>query len=293
MPASLKVHVAGWSTLRAQGPETRSWLNGLVTCDVDLVVGDQGAWGLLLTKRGKIICDLTLLPAEDGVWLGSGADADELFELLDSYLVMEDVDLQRVSGYTWITLHGEGALAAARDGVVAEIAAEVAWTSTEGAALLVPEASVAATLELLAERFSAQVLDADQWHAYRVREGLPAFGTDFGSDDNPHEAALDRRTISWSKGCYLGQEVVCMQDMRGKVKRRLVRLSSGTRRPPEPGTPVTNADGRSVGSITSAAPGEAGGFVAIASVQAPHFEPGCQVRVGDAELEVLALLPAS
>ncbi|HMJ15902.1 MAG TPA: folate-binding protein YgfZ, partial [Polyangiaceae bacterium] len=90
----------------------------------------------------------------------------------------------------------------------------------------------------------------DAWRCVRIEYALPEFGTDFGTQDNPHEASLDRRAVSWSKGCYLGQEVVCMQDMRGKVKRRVVRLDADGPAALAAGTPVL-AGSETVGEITS------------------------------------------
>ena len=107
----------------------------------------------------------------------------------------------------------------------------------------------------------------------RVVAGLPLYGVDFGARDNPHEASLDRRAVSWSKGCYLGQEVVCMQDMRGKVKRRLVRLD-GHAVGWQPQSAVHSLDGTEVGKVTTVA-----GNRALASVVAPWFEPQQELRV--------------
>src|SRR5690606_38680361 len=60
-------------------------------------------------------------------------------------------------------------------------------------------------------------LAEEQWDELRVVWGVPDFERDFFPVDKPHEASLERRAVDWKKGCYLGQEVVCMQDMRGKV----------------------------------------------------------------------------
>ena len=99
-------------------------------------------------------------------------------------------------------------------------------------------------LERFVERTPAlrRGTDAD-WEALRIAQAFGRFGVDFGEADNPHEAALDRRAVSWSKGCYLGQEVVCMQDMRGKLKRRLVALAlEDSAEAPPVGSPVTAGD---------------------------------------------------
>src|SRR5262249_53217436 len=116
------------------------------------------------------------------------------------------------------------------------------------------------------------------WEAHRVQHALALFGQDFGGDDNPHEAGLDRRAISWQKGCYLGQEVVCMQDMRGKLKRRLVVLALGVDVPPPARGAKVAAGGAEVGEVTSSARGGSGVW-ALARLKSPYFEGGAALEV--------------
>jgi hypothetical protein len=162
--------------------------------------------------------------------------------------------------------------------VAAERAARVglAWgaidfTGLGGAALVVPRDRLEAVTRELGGGADVAVVSADEWERLRIERGVPRFGVDFDSKDNPHEAALDQRAVSWTKGCYLGQEVVCMQDMRGKVKRRLVALSLGGG-PPPVGASVSS-DGRDVGEVTSSAASSDQAFV-IARVRTPFDEPG-------------------
>jgi folate-binding protein YgfZ len=268
-------------------------LNGLITCDVDLITSERGAWGLLLNKRGKVVCDMTLLGDADGLWLGTLFGLEELFELLDGYLVMEDAELSKEPDLTWLTLHGSGAVKLAEQAAPssARRQAAVPWTQTEGAALVLPRADVDACLEHLVAA-GAQRADDSVWRSLRVQMGLPEFGVDFTPDDNPHEASLERRVVSFSKGCYMGQEVVCMQDMRGKVKRRLARVSGASDTPFVAGAIVSDSAGGNVGSITT--PGQApyaGEFSAIAKLKAPHYEAGSRLRVGQVPVIVHSLGP--
>lgn len=292
------VRVAEWGTLRITGPEARSWLNGLLTCDVEQAVGTTGVWGLLLNKRGKIVCDLTLVPDASGLWLGSAFESADLYELLDSYLVMEDAELERISGHVWLTVQGARSLELLKqlpDAV--DAIAKVAWTRHDAVALVLPADRRDQCLSWLEKDFGAELMDERAWDRYRVRVGLPRFGVDFTAEDNPHEAGLERRTVDWSKGCYLGQEVVCMQDMRGKVKRRLARLAinaGGAVGSSElsAGAPVTDVSGgQEVGRVTTAlSPAQPGEPVAIARLKAPFFEAGTQVSIGDISARVLTLM---
>ena len=266
-------------TLSVTGSEAKSWLNGLVTCDVLKVEPGVGAFGLALNKQGKIQSEVEIVQCDEGLLVGvSPGVAERLVAALDKFLVMEDAELADVSAeYLWADFHGlgAGALAEAAAKLCAGSAANIRFTS-EAAATLVFERDELLELERFIERTPSlrRATDAD-WEALRIAHGFGRFGADFGEADNPHEASLDRRAVSWSKGCYLGQEVVCMQDMRGKLKRRLVALAlADGAEPPPVGTPVTVGEGReAVGELTSVAQSPGSGQVlALARVKSPYFD---------------------
>ncbi len=270
-------------TLRARGPDAVSWLNGLVSADLRGVAPGRGAYALLLTKTGKIRTDMDVLATRDGLLIGVARGTGEAVrEVLDAHLVMEDVELERAPDVAWLRLSGEGAARlslALSEQALAHGAID--WLGTgSGAALSVEERALGAALARLAELDPGAVaLDPEGWRLLRLRHGFPEFGVDYGTDDNPHEAALDRRAVSWDKGCYLGQEVVCMQDLRGKVKRRLAVLEIAGADLPAPDSPVAVAGhDESVGAIRSAAvrgvaPGAATTVLAFARLKAPYFDP--------------------
>lgn len=274
-------------TLSVTGSEAKTWLNGLVTCDVSKVEPGRGAFGLVLNKQGKIQSEVEIVAAEEGLLVGVSAGvAERLLATLDKFLVMEDAELSDVSAeYLWADFHGLGAAAQAE--AAAKLCAGTASGirySSEASATLVFERDQLLELERFVERTPAlrRASDAD-WEALRIAQTLGRFGVDFGEADNPHEAALDRRAVSWSKGCYLGQEVVCMQDMRGKLKRRLVALSlDGTADAPAVGSAVTATDsGEAVGELTSVARHPlTGKLLALARVKSPYFEGKLGLGVG-------------
>ena len=122
----------------------------------------------------------------------------------------------------------------------------------------------------------------EAWDALRIARAFPEFGRDYSAGDNPHEASLEALAVSFNKGCYLGQEVVCMQDMRGRVKRRLVALELGASSGVEAGAEVTAAgSGEKVGELTSVARSGAS-LYGFARVRAPFFEPGTELWVSGA-----------
>jgi folate-binding protein YgfZ len=274
----------GRGTLSVSGAESKTWLNGLVTCDVLKVTPGTGVFGLVLNKQGKIQSEAEVVEIEGGLLVGvSPGVAEKLAVTLDKFLVMEDCELADVSsGYLWADFHGIGAAALAESAAksCAGTAAIMNFTA-RSAATLVFERDSLLELERYIERTPALQRGSDaDWEAYRIAQGFGRFGVDFGEADNPHEAALDRRAVSWSKGCYLGQEVVCMQDMRGKLKRRLVALAlPDSPEPPAVGSAVTlgvageGGEPELVGELTSVARSpRTGKLLALARIKTPYFE---------------------
>jgi folate-binding protein YgfZ len=287
-------------TLSVTGSEAKSWLNGLVTCDVLKVEPGLGAFGLVLNKQGKIQSEVEIVASDQGLLVGiSPGVAPGLVASLDKFLVMEDAELSDVSAdYLWADFHGLGAAALAE--AAAKLCAGTASAirfSSEAAATLVFERDELLELERFVERTPAlrRATEAD-WEALRIAHTLGRFGVDFGEADNPHEAALDRRAVSWNKGCYLGQEVVCMQDMRGKLKRRLVALelevddSDDSIKTPAVGTTVTVGDtAEAVGELTSVAKSPlTGKLLALARVKSPYFDGKVTLGVGGKQAAFIA-----
>jgi folate-binding protein YgfZ len=98
----------------------------------------------------------------------------------------------------------------------------------------------------------------------RIEALIPSVPRDVGSEDLPNEGGLDRDAISYTKGCYLGQEVMARLKTMGRVRRKLMRLS-GRRAPPEVLPAPLFADGKRIGELRSAAPAE-DGFVGLAMI---------------------------
>lgn len=210
------------------------------------VVSGHVAWGLLLQKTGKIQAELLLWGRSDQVFLlVLGGNPSAVRETLEHYLVMEDAELAEKGDVSaWILLDVDaGALGFTfRSAPIAP-----------GALLgIVPKESEAAFCESLR---AASIQIQPHSELTLTDYGKPTFGVDFGPEDNPHEASLERRAVAWSKGCYLGQEVVYMQEARGKLKRRLYWLQPKDGGPPAPkGTEVFGPAQKDspIGRVTSA-----------------------------------------
>jgi tRNA-modifying protein YgfZ len=259
-----------WETLVVTGPDRLSWLEGLVTCQLKNLAAGSATWGLVLNRQGKIQSVVWVVAGRDALWLalspGTGA---AMSSELGRMLIMEDAELSPpTEPQSWFCLHGPeaAALAARWAESFSGVAASLDLTGLGGAVLVVPRVNERAVLEAAA----GQLLSDADWTRLRLERGLPEFGVDFDEKDRPHEASLDRRAVSWTKGCYLGQEVVCMQDMRGKVKRslRVLKVAAPPSPPLSGGSIVRAQGGESIGSVTSSAYSElSGGWLLMAMVQ--------------------------
>lgn len=279
------------TTLEVTGKDRQTWLNGLVTCNLAPLGPGQGTYGLATTKVGKILSDLLIFVAPDRLLLGVQPPRREaLLASFENYLIMEDAEVRDAgTPHRWLLVHGP---AAAK--VTAEVAAEVpgsgafavALSELGDAALVVPEASLERALEALGRR--AQAVSRQDWEWLRIEHALPRFGADFDEKTYPQEAALERRAVSFNKGCYLGQEVICRLEMRGHVHRRLALLHITADPPVEPQAPVKDATGEPAGLVTSAAWSPRHNLVvALAMVKYAHSTPGTALRVGDASAVVV------
>ena len=293
--AALIVEKGDFCTLVVSGSERREWLNGIVTAEVRGLEASQGVFSLLLTKQAKIVSELTIAASADELYIGVPASTlQSVKAMLEGLLIMEDAELaDRSADFAWLMLHGPRALELAeavhRNGGVAAMA-PIDWTGLGGAAIAVQRDERAKLIDALVSNGAVRSMP-DDWLKLRIERGLPAYGVDYDSHDNPHEASLERRAISWTKGCYLGQEAVYMQDLRGKVKRRIVVLGLEAGEVPEPGTPVEQA-GKTVGDVTSAARSErAAGPLVLARLSTRALESDAPLTIGASVARPLDPLP--
>lgn len=283
-----------WETLQVKGPDRLSWLNGLLTCDVDPQSPGRGAFGLILNKQGKIQSDVSLVYAPDSVWMAVAENtAKTLTGFLEHHLIMEDAEVaDKTPGVAWICHYGAtSSTDAAPSGTLAW--GHIDWSGSSGTAWAVPRASLKAAAAELSARMGVALAQEQDWERFRITHGMPRFGADFDQRHNPHDAALERRAVSWTKGCYLGQEVVCMLDMRGKVKQRLLPLRIETSQPLEPGAVVSAGDGARAGEVTSCLlESTSGPVLAMARLNRPFYEEGQQLYVASAPATPLRSSPA-
>src|SRR5216683_1974590 len=258
------------------GPDRVRYLNAILTNNIKDLRAGHGIASLLLNPQGHILAEIETYAFADRLFCVSYAMIRErLIEWLDKFIIMDDVTLtDETAHYGTLALEGPKAAAIAQelsgvdltkfdelsshDGAVGPIPCRIVKRSPGG----VPGAEFVAESENLPELW--QILSgAARKHgggpmgytavsATRLAQGVPWFGYDFGEKQIPHEAGLQDTHISYTKGCYTGQEIVERVRSRGQVNRQRVRLSFSGDAVPEPEAPLT-LDGKEVGYVTRTA----------------------------------------
>jgi folate-binding protein YgfZ len=124
----------------------------------------------------------------------------------------------------------------------------------------------------------------------RLEAGVPWFGADFDERHIPQEAGVESTHVSFTKGCYTGQEIVERVRSRGHVNRRLTGLLFNTAEAPKPGTAIFASDGTEAGRVTSATFSPlAGKAIGMAYLRREYLEPGTTLQCGSAIAEVMEM----
>lgn len=303
--AAGRVALPAPDVLALVGPDRLRFLNGLVTNEVKSLLPGQGRYGLFTQQKGRILAEVRLL-ARDGerLWLVLPPGAGPAIAAhLARYKVADRVEVEVVDGITAWALVGPRAAAVLATAGLGAPHAPLAHVATEldGSTVVVVReedlgGEVARFLVLstirdaVGERLlaaGARAVGHDAWEALRIEEGRPAAGVDFGEDCFPQEAGLEA-AVSFTKGCYLGQEVVARIHYRGGVQRRLRGLLFGGGPTPARGAAVLH-DGRQVGLLTSVARSPRLERAIGLAILHQKAEPGVDVTVGGEPANVVEL----
>jgi len=310
------------------GADRASFLQGLLTNDVVALQAGQGCYAAYLTAQGRMIADLDVYELGDVLLLVLPRDVkDAVIAKLDQVIFSEDVQLgdvtdtfaqmavigpeasslvDRVLGVGVETLavmaeHGNlrtSWAASAKPGAdsgeggtgSSVIVTRAAGTGETGFDLFVESTRGRELRGALIEAGAAEV-DADTAEAIRIEAGVPLFHRDMDEETIPLEAGIESRAISFSKGCYVGQEVIIrvLHRGHGRVARRLVGLRLQGDVVPPAGSRIRAGD-REIGEVTSSTQSPALQTpIALGYVHRDFVEPGTKVAVDGAEGEVVTL----
>ena len=232
--------LASRGVLRVRGADARKYLQGLITNDIGKAQGAGAIHAGLLSPQGKILFDFFVVEDVDGFLIDVAQDkAEELLKRLAFYRLRAQVEIAEepslVVAAAWSGTPGtpEGAIVYA-DPRLPEL----------GFRILAPKGTNAADL-------GCEPVPEEDYHAVRIRQGVPEGGRDYAFGEAfPHEALFDQlHGVDFAKGCYVGQEVVSRMEHRGTARKRIVPVE-GEAPLPASGTNV-EVDGVPIGTLGS------------------------------------------
>jgi folate-binding protein YgfZ len=313
LTAGAAIHDLGWlRRIAVRGEDRFRWLSGMVTNTVNDLGSNEGAWNLVLNAQGRIQGDLMVWRESEELELEIAADQHEkLLAHLEHFIIMDDVELVPLNGETAVGMAAIGVTGPEADAVLGRAglpvlknpltSTRVEWNGMDlritrgfgvlGAhyALWVQTAGLGKLWKYL-RAAGAVAAGSRSLDAFRIAEGIPVYGVDMLERDLPQETG-QLRALHFSKGCYLGQEIVERIRSRGNVHRHLRQLELDGP-VPSSGTELT-LGGTVAGQITSAAalPLSAGSRVFAlgmmrgeAEAKSKTFEYGAGPETGKAKI---------
>ena len=300
--------------IRVRGGDSQRFLNAMLSNNTADLRPGQGCYATFLNPKGHMVTDLAVY-AEEGSYLLEVEPHIVLtfLEAIDFFVISEDVAFADETGQLAVlgvqgrqapdvlpALTGQEVLRnlAPYSSRTCRIADRDVWvanrsyTREPGFLLLAEPAAAEVVWKAIQALGQGGVLQGcavglEALDTLRIESGKPRFGVDMTEATIPVEANLTD-AISYTKGCYVGQEVIARIDARGHVNRQLVGLLFGKAEPPEAGTKLFSPD-REVGWITSSAQSPAmRQTIALAYVRREFLEPGTRLRIRSDDADIPA-----
>lgn len=292
--------VAERRQIAVTGTDRATYLQGLLTNDIVALQPGSGCYAAWLTPQGRMLTDMYVLQSERMILLDVPVMAEQpTLARLDQFLFSEDVQIASLSDHlasVWV--HGPRA-SAVLENVLTGTQGLDAWSLYHHAQLVFGETPVAVAridqlgvpgfclyveraraADLIAglEAAGAHAVSADAIETARIEAGYPVFGVDMTEDILPLEAGIEDRAISFTKGCYVGQEIVIrvLHRGQGRVAKKLVPLMFPE--VPQPAGAKLHAGDREVGYVTSAAVSPRLGPIGLGYVHRDFLAPGSALQ---------------
>jgi folate-binding protein YgfZ len=287
------------------GSEAVTFLNGLITNDMKTLAVNSWMPAAFPNVQGRLLAAVRIIHREDGFLIDTEAATQEtVWKLLERFTLAGDFHVTNLtSELAMLSLQGSksaellstvlgDAAGVARQQVATAQAADgtkvtvirASHTAEDGFDLFV-NADQSVTLRDSLIGAGAQALSADAWETLRVEAGLPLYGVDMDETNVVTETNLDD-AVSFTKGCYLGQEIIARIKYRGHVAKKLTGLILADEASLDAGAKVFSADDKEIGRVTSSAlsPGLASA-IALAYVKYDYLAPGTKVKIISSEQE--------
>lgn len=250
---SLKFIPLERTVVRIDGDDRVSFLNNFCTADIKLLEPNEITEAFILNGKGKIVAHVLVLCSADAIEFNTVAgQGGAIISHLDRYLIREDVTLSDISSqrkhvFVFGNLNEATGLPEFNRFSDGEI--QIAHCEAAGVGVLVSAANEQQVTDW-ANQLGGCAADESTLNLHRVQFGTPWFGVDSSAENLPQELVRDEKAISFTKGCYLGQETVARIDALGRVNKLMVKIQSAEKL--SSGESLT-LDDKMVGTLSSIA----------------------------------------
>jgi folate-binding protein YgfZ len=296
--------------LQVSGKNAVQFINGLVTNEIKSLLTGQGAVAAFLDVHGKVSALARIYQTNEGLLLHLDATRRErVFKNLSRFVLAGEFFLSDLTDeLALLSLQGreaaqllesltghsfaEAADVSIQQMTMAEIPVRVAVHARCGEAgfdIFAPEKSAAQLWEMIlnhGKSFGVQPVGQEAFDIARIESGVPREGIDVSEAHILLEAGFDN-AVSYTKGCYLGQEIIARIHWRGQPARRLLRLDVQSAEIPPAGAELFAEDGKKVGAITSSARNPMNDRIAaLGYVHRYYLSPGTELSIRQQENEI-------
>lgn len=264
--------------VRVRGSERLEWLSGMITQECKSMKPGDSRYTAIVHEKGKLFGDFFVHALADELYVvAPSVTVNDLYEHFEKHIIMEDCEVVLDPSLRVVTVQGpESGRFRGANGFEAD------RLGRTGVDFVIDGAGVQALCAQLQGAGAMPVHEA-AWEIARLEAGVFRFGVDFGTDNYVQEASITERAVSFNKGCYVGQEVVCRLQMRGHVRRQLVTLVLDGD-PPSPGTALDDHAGTITSSCWSPALNKS---IAVAMVKWSVAHESKRVSVGGREATIV------
>jgi len=287
--------------IRVSGSEATMFLNGLITNDVKALAENRWMPAVFPTVQGRLIGAVRVIRGSEQSFLidTETASHEAVLKTISRFTLAGDFKVSDITAETGLlTLQGQSAVEILQqvfDASVSDVpengVGETTWESVpvtiirashtaEDGFDIVIDSSRKAELQQALEAAGAQAVGEDTFEILRVEAGIARFGQDMDESNVIPETNLDD-AISYTKGCYVGQEIIVRIKHRGHPAKKLTGLRFETDQQIEPGAIIRSKENQEIGRVTSAVISPRLGSIGLGYVRYEYLAEGTQVVVGD------------
>lgn len=284
------------------GADRQRFLHNFCTNDINNLAVNSGCEAIFTNIKARALGHGFVFAGESSHWLETVGDGlDDLLKHLDKYLITDDVEITRRDELQQILVTGPMAVERVAVALqvtdppapLSQVAAGDLWVrrvdclDQPGILIAGTETAIAAAIEELATA-GASLGDAATYEALRLQAGFPHYGTDVTEDHLAPEVGRVKKTISYRKGCYLGQEPIARIDALGHVNKSLRPVEISGSEPPAAGSSLSSPDGENAGTTVSSVkdPSSDDRCFALAWIKSAHTAAGTELKLDDRTVTV-------